>query len=781
MFCVSIQKRKVVVAMETQCGRWLRLLMPALIGLSLGMAMSLMYAPFSDSSCETFLARQDPQEMARVRVQKALKPNDKDQFEPHIRKPSPQAVDSGGKGSNAGGAKSTFVRPRYASTELGIREKVFVGVVSSRGSINTLGVAVNKTISGYMTKVVYFVDGLMPDPPSGMTIVKVADNHAHLIPVHMLRYVTEKFHNTFDYYLFLTDQTYLRGERVFDLVSHISVSQHVHMGLVKAAEAGRPYCHLEGGIILSQSQVEQVKAGMDWCLAECHHNDQSLNFGKCLGHSTHMGCSSHTGVKQFKVYKVDSFRPESIGKLSKIPEFNHSLAVFPMLNDHSHYTLHRYYCEYDLNVTRQEIEKLKETVMYMSQFAPGGKDSISWPIGVPEPYKSRNRFDMIRWDYFTETLIYFENDFTNVKPLRGADRLDVQEVIKVSVERLNARYDNIYLYARLVNGYRRFDPQRGMEYILDLSLKDTSNNNLELQKRVQLVRPLGKVEVVPMPYVTETTSIHLVLPVGDEDREGVGTFLDAYAHTCLDAQENAELLIIFIYRQIPSPGQDDSFSVLKSMIAYYNKKYAELGSKIDWVPFQTNGTYVSDFSLMELLSSRFPPESLVLLCSVGMELATDFFNRIRMNTIAEWQVFFPIGFWQYKPNLIYDKKPYPTTIEMNNKVGHYDLQSFEHCSFYLSDYLQARRHMLQEDLLDGDLFEMFIKYSKLHVFRAVEPALKHRYKFFSCMTGMPLKQYKRCLDRRSHSLATRAQLAKLIFEHQEKTAATKVPSEKKRL
>lgn len=765
--------------MESRYVRWAHFLMPAFIGLCLGMAMSLMYAPFSETSCETFLARQDPQEMVHVRITKSLKSQDKEVFEPHIREPKPLPADSASKGNGAGGSKSPFVRPRFASTELGIREKIFVGVVTSRNTINTLGVAVNKTVSGYVTKLVFFVDGNMPTTPAGMTIVKVADNHAHLIPVHMLRYVTEQYHNIFDYYLFLTDQTYLRAERVFDLVSHISVSQHVHVGLAKSAEAGKPFCHLDGGIILSQSQIEQVKANMDWCLAECHHNDQSLNFGKCLVHSTHTGCSTHAGVKQFRVFKVDSFQPEKIQKLSKVPDFNQSHTVFPMSDDRSHYKLHRYFCEYDLNVTRQEIEKLKESVMYMSQFAPGGRDSISWPIGVPEPYKSKNRFDVIRWDYFTETLIYFENDFNNMKLLKGADRLDVQEVIKVSMERLNAQYNNIYLYSRLVNGYRRFDPLRGMEYILDLSLKDTSNKNLELQKRVQLVRPLGKVEVVPMPYVTETTSIHLILPVRDEDKEGVGTFLDAYTHTCLDAQENTELLIIFMYQQIPDPGQDDAFSVLKSMIAYYNKKYAEMGSKIDWVPLQTNGSYVTDFDIMEVLSHKFPPESLMLLCTVGMELATDFFNRIRMNTIVEWQVFFPIGFWQYKPNLIYDKKPYPTSIEMNNKVGHYDVLSFEHCSFYLSDYLQARQQMLREDLLDGDLFEMFIKYSKLHVFRAVEPALKHRYKFFNCLASMPPKQYERCLDRRSHSLATRAQLAKLIFEHEEKSAAAAVPSKKR--
>ena len=77
----------------------------------------------------------------------------------------------------------------------------------------------------------------------------------------------------------------------------------------------------------------------------------------------------------------------------------------------------------------------------------------------------------------------------------GADKLDIQEVVKVAVERLNAKYNNMYLYTSLNNGYRRFDPQRGMEYILDIMLRDTSSGNREVPKRVQLVRPLGQVSV----------------------------------------------------------------------------------------------------------------------------------------------------------------------------------------------------------------------------------------------------------------------------------------------
>ena len=229
-----------------------RPLLPAFVGMCLGITMTMMYAPFSDDSCETYVARQDPQQLVHMRGTKSLEGHDQESFEPRIRPPLPQPADGAAKGDNAPATKSKFVRPRYASTELGIREKLFVGVVTSKNTINTLGVALNKTVSSYVTKLVYFMDDKGSSLPTGMTIVNFADNHPHLIPVHMLKYVTEHFSDTFDYYMFLTDRAYVRGERTFDLVSHISVSQHVHMGLVKSTEAGKTYCHLEGGIVISQ-------------------------------------------------------------------------------------------------------------------------------------------------------------------------------------------------------------------------------------------------------------------------------------------------------------------------------------------------------------------------------------------------------------------------------------------------------------------------------------------------------------------------------------------------
>jgi hypothetical protein len=56
------------------------------------------------------------------------------------------------------------------------------------------------------------------------------------------------------------------------------------------------------------------------------------------------------------------------------------------------------------------------------------------------------------------------------------DKKDVDDIIETAVSRLQDKYENQGMeieLKKLENGYRRFDPQRGMEYMLDLKLKVT--------------------------------------------------------------------------------------------------------------------------------------------------------------------------------------------------------------------------------------------------------------------------------------------------------------------
>lgn len=57
-----------------------------------------------------------------------------------------------------------------------------------------------------------------------------------------------------------------------------------------------------------------------------------------------------------------------------------------------------------------------------------------------------------------------------------------QYVVNSSVEFIRRKYGSHIYYRKLLNGYRRFDPSRGMDYILDLIFIN-SESETEIHKR----------------------------------------------------------------------------------------------------------------------------------------------------------------------------------------------------------------------------------------------------------------------------------------------------------
>ena len=56
------------------------------------------------------------------------------------------------------------------------------------------------------------------------------------------------------------------------------------------------------------------------------------------------------------------------------------------------------------------------------------------------------------------------------------EKKDVDDIVETAVSRLKEKYAPQGMQIELIeleNGYKRFDPQRGMEYMLDLKLKVT--------------------------------------------------------------------------------------------------------------------------------------------------------------------------------------------------------------------------------------------------------------------------------------------------------------------
>ncbi|KAJ4925193.1 hypothetical protein JOQ06_017929 [Pogonophryne albipinna] len=747
--------------------------LPLILGLSLGCSLSLLMVSWTqgdtDDSCgdelgngRLFIGRGDAQRDSRDGAgeedfQPRIIPYHKDPNKPHKK----------------------VLRTRYIHTELGIGERLLAGVLTSRATLNTLAVAVNRTIAHHFHRTFFFTGLRSPKVPHGMTVVAHGDDRPVWLMYETVRHLHRHYGSDYDWFLLSQDDTYIQANRLTELVGHLSAGQDLYMGRAEEFIGGEEkarYCHGGYGYLLSRSLLARLQPHLDTCRNDILSVRPDEWLGRCI--------IDYLGLSCVEVHQEMTYRYFELGKNAD-PEredsiqFKNAFTVHPISEPNLMYRLHKRFSQIELERTYQQIQHLQVQINNLSDLTPEGKAGVTWPIGINAPFKPKTRFEVINWEYFTEEHIYSCIDSSPKCEMRGADRADVNAILEIAVERLNERYQPQLRFhkRRLLNGYRRFDPTRGMEYVLDLALEayTQKGHSQVIAKRVNLLRPLSAVEIIPMPYVTEATRVQVILPVTAQDQDFVGNFLDMYVMNTLDTHDNVLLTFLFIYDPFDAQrvSQTDVFAGIKAMIGEVEKRYGDV--KIPWISVKTE--VPSQVKLMDIISKKHPVDTLFFLASVWTEVNADFLNRCRMNAISNWQIFFPIHFQEYSPAVMYrDQQPSAASSSFASESlrdGHFDRQVFDEACFYNADYMTARTKMAadildNEELLESmDVYDIFVRYSGLHVFRAVEPALIQKYVRRACNPRFSEDIYHRCVLSNLEGLGSRSHLAMAIFEQEQ--------------
>jgi len=207
--------------------------MQLLMGLCIGLALGLVIVPFVE-------------EMQCTEEQTAAIAN------PSLESSTKSAV----KKSNA----KPRVRPRFAGTELGIKEKVLFVVTTSVQSLDTRAVAVNKTMSPHPSKVLFCVTATSQsfDVPPQLPLVTFINDRtdANLTLLRALHYVTERYGTVYDWFFFSPDSVYVNSAKVMDFLDHISVAGYHLIGKpLKSAYPGVMTCDYSAGVLMSSVSI----------------------------------------------------------------------------------------------------------------------------------------------------------------------------------------------------------------------------------------------------------------------------------------------------------------------------------------------------------------------------------------------------------------------------------------------------------------------------------------------------------------------------------------------
>ena len=210
-----------------------RLAMQLLMGLCLGLALGLILIPFvEDLQCSV---------------------------EHMTTTAGPVVYTSTASAVNKGGMKP-LRRPRFASTELGIKERVLFVVTTTVDSLYTRAVAVNKTVSPHPSKVLFFVTATSQSfhiPPQLPLVTFINERIvAHQTLLKALHYVSEQYGTVYDWFFFTPDSVYMNSAKVVHFLDHISVAGYNLIGKpVKSVYPDVMSCDSTAGILMSSVSI----------------------------------------------------------------------------------------------------------------------------------------------------------------------------------------------------------------------------------------------------------------------------------------------------------------------------------------------------------------------------------------------------------------------------------------------------------------------------------------------------------------------------------------------
>lgn len=193
-------------------------------------------------------------------------------------------------------------RTRYISTELRICERLFVGVLTSKDTVSTLGVAVNRTISHHLDAVVFFTGTLNHRIPHGMTVVTHGDESLIWNMFQTVRYVLEKYIDMYDWFYFSQDDTYTEADHLKALVGHLSMNVNLYMGHPQefiGEKVKGTYCHGGYGYLLSRSLLLQLNPFLENCQNDILSTRPDEWLGRCIVNHVKINCVDQHEVRLF--------------------------------------------------------------------------------------------------------------------------------------------------------------------------------------------------------------------------------------------------------------------------------------------------------------------------------------------------------------------------------------------------------------------------------------------------------------------------------------------------
>lgn len=260
------------------------------------------------------------------------------------------------------------------------------------------------------------------------------------------------------------------------------------------------------------------------------------------------------------------------------------------------------------------------------------------------------------------------------------------------------------------------------------------------------------------------TKIHFILPLSGRFSTFL-RFMKIYEEICIKNQQKTTLTIV-LYRSQKEP---DDFAKTVDLVDSYKSKYR----KSDISVVEMSGAF-SRASALQEGTKLCSLDDLMFFIDVDIVFNTDALLRIRFNTIKGRQLYFPIVYSQYDPELVYSLefnrfqvKRVEDDFFIDERNGFWRQFGFGIVGIYRSDFVRLGgfdTNITGWGFEDVHLYEEVIK-KKVRFMRTPDPGLVHVYHPVECDSNLKDTQKEMCLGTKASMLGSTYNLEQYIRKH----------------
>lgn len=349
----------------------------------------------------------------------------------------------------------------------------------------------------------------------------------------------------------------------------------------------------------------------------------------------------------------------------------------------------------------------------------------------------------------------------------------------------------VLVFQDILYGYRRIDPLHGAEYVLDILLMYKKFKgrrvSIPVRRHAYLQQNFAQIQMVEdRDYwklvggggddgvSKDQIKIHFVLPLSGRPTI-FRRFLTNFERLCLTpsvdgvAGERAKLTVVVF----PTSNVVDDNEIL-SLLNDYRSKFGS-----DLVDFVRMNVSFSRGLGLNVGVGLHASDSLLFFTDVDVVFNENLLRRIRWNTVRGRRIYFPIVYSEYDPR--FHSNPSTSDAESveterfsvenhfiyDTRRGYFRHFGFGLVSLYKSDYDSIGGFDLTLKgwgMEDVDLFDKFVKFTNLTLFRSPEPDLVHVYHPMECsFKNLNKTQFDMCVGSKGASLASVYSLAEIFM------------------